>query len=261
MNTEISLTPLQPTKAVMAYQTQQVAKMPDIDLMKVIQDQCKLVCTFSGQQPPENLDAFSILLASALKKTNCTIGQFKEAIADGLQNDTIFSASAPLTYIKWVNLYMDKVRMEIAAYRRLKQAEPKPEPTEAEKMRNAIEHILSMYDKWKAGHEFVDGGSAGYLWLESVGEIHLTIDEKVEQFEASRERAIKAIQARKEDSTKFEARSIDKLLLEIQERPNDIPELRFEQVKICRNDLLKEYFMANELTFEYLKQRYETQGS
>jgi hypothetical protein len=103
----------------------------------------------------------------------------------------------------------------------------------------------------------VDGGSAGYLWLESVGEIQLTIDEKVEQFEASKERAIKAIQARKEDSTKFEARSIDKLLLEIQERPNDIPELRFEQVKICRNDLLREYFMANELSFDYLKQRYE----
>jgi hypothetical protein len=244
----------------MAYQTQQVAKMPDIDLMKVIQDQCKLVCTFSGQQPPENLDAFAILLASALKKTNCTIGQFKEAIADGLQNDTIFSASAPLTYIKWVNLYMDKVRMEIAAYRSKVTDKPKEEPTEAEKMRNAIEHILSMYDKWKAGHEFVDGGSAGFFWLEKIREIPHNVQERNKMFNDSHEKAIAAIAARKQEVNKYEARSIQSVLDKIHSG-DDVDELRFEKIKICRNDLLKQYFMANDLTFEYLKTRYEASGS
>jgi hypothetical protein len=251
----------QPTSpAIAAYEGTRCAQMAQQELLPEIVSLYKMVCAYSGQQvttDPQSLNMVARMIENDLRQTKCTIEEFKIAVQEGMKTTEPYSANAPRTYMKWLQEYMDKVRMEIAAYRRLKQAEPKPEPTEDEKMRNAIEHILSMYDKWKAGHEFVDGGSAGYLWLESVGEIQLTIDEKVEQFEASRERAIKAIQARKEDSTKFEARSIDRLLLDIESRPNDIPELKFEQVKICRNDLLKQYFMANELTFDYLKEHYE----
>jgi hypothetical protein len=249
------------SQAITAYQSPKVRDMADSELFKIIGQQAQKVCAFSGQALPDNPTMFAALVAASIKDTGCTIEQFKIAVHEGMTNTEIYSANAPATYNKWARQYLDKVRMELSAYRSKVMDKPKEEPTEAEKMQNAIEHILSMYDKWQAGHEFVDGGSAGYLWLESVGEINLTIDEKVEQFEKSRERAIKAIQARKEDSTKVEARSIDRLLLDIESRPNDIPELRFEQVKICRNDLLKEYFMANDLTFEYLKTRYETSGS
>jgi hypothetical protein len=114
-----------------------------------------------------------------------------------------------------------------------------------------------MYHKFKNGQSFLDGGSAGYLWLEKIGQINVSIDEKAEMFEKSKDRAIAAIKAKRDNAERYEARTIQSLLNAIEQRPKDIPELRFEQIKICRDDLLRQYFRANQVTAEFLKQCYE----
>jgi HPt (histidine-containing phosphotransfer) domain-containing protein len=248
------------TQAITAYQSPRVRDMADSELFKIIGQQAQKVCAFSGQVLPDNPTMFAALVAASIKDTGCTIEQFKIAVHEGMTNTEIYSANAPATYNKWVRQYLDRVKMEIASYRSKVMDKPKEEPTEAEKMRNAIEHILSMYDKWQAGHEFVDGGSAGFLWLEKIREIPHNVQERNKMFNDSHEKAIAAIAARKQEVNKYEARSIQSVLDKIHSG-DDVDELRFEKIKICRNDLLKQYFMANDLTFEYLKTRYEASGS
>jgi hypothetical protein len=163
----------------------------------------------------------------------------------------IYSANAPTTYNKWVRSYLDSVKMELAAHRNNQSFKPY-EISEEEKLNTAIEHLVTMYHKFKSGQSFLDGGSAGYLWLEKIGQINVSIDEKAEMFEKSKDRAIAAIKAKRDNAERYEARTIQSLLNAIEQRPKDIPELRFEQIKICRDDLLRQYFRENNLTHDFL---------
>jgi hypothetical protein len=196
------------------------------------------------------------MIEADLKKARCTIDQFKIAVNEGMRSGEVYSANAPATYLKWVYAYLDKVKMELAAHRNNQSFQPY-EMSEAEKLNTAIEHILTMYQKFKSGQSFLDGGSAGYLWLEKIGQINVSIDEKAEMFEKSKDRAIAAIKAKRDNAERYEARTIQSLLNAIEQRPKDVPELRFEQIKICRDDLLRRYFRANDVTFDFLKQCYE----
>jgi HPt (histidine-containing phosphotransfer) domain-containing protein len=199
---------------------------------------------------------FAALVAASIKDTGCTIDQFKIAVHKGMMTAEIYSANAPNTYNKWVRTYLDSVKMELAAHRNNQSFQPY-EMSEEEKLNTAIEHLVTMYHKFKSGQSFLDGGSAGYLWLEKIGQINVSIDEKADMFEKSKDRAIAAIKAKRDNAERYEARTIQSLLNAIEQRPKDIPELRFEQIKICRDDLLRQYFRANEVTADFLKQCYE----
>jgi hypothetical protein len=230
--------------------------MADSDLFQIIGQQAQKVCAFAGQALPDNPTMFAALVAASIKETGCTIDQFKIAVHKGMMTAEIYSANAPTTYNKWVRTYLDSVKMELAAHRNNQSFQPY-EMSEEEKLNTAIEHLVTMYHKFKNGQSFLDGGSAGYLWLEKIGQINVSIDEKAEMFEKSKDRAIAAIKAKRDNAERYEARTIQSLLNAIEQRPKDIPELRFEQIKICRDDLLRQYFRANEVTAEFLKQCYE----
>jgi len=218
-----------------------------------------MVCAYAGQQVTSDQHSLNLIvrmIEADLKKARCTIDQFKIAVNEGMRSGEVYSANAPATYLKWVYAYLDKVKMELAAHRNNQSFQPY-EMSEAEKLNTAIEHILTMYQKFKSGQSFLDGGSAGYLWLEKIGQINVSIDKKAEMFEKSKDRAIAAIKAKRDNAERYEARTIQSLLNAIEQRPKDVPELRFEQIKICRDDLLRQYFRANEVTFDFLKQCYE----
>jgi hypothetical protein len=243
-------------QAIEAYKSEKVRDMADSDLFQIIGQQAQKVCAFAGQALPDNPTMFAALVAASIKETGCTIDQFKIAVHKGMMSAEIYSANAPTTYNKWVRTYLDSVKMELAAHRNNQSFQPY-EMSEEEKLNTAIEHIVTMYHKFKNGQSFLDGGSAGYLWLEKIGQINVSIDEKADMFEKSKDRAIAAIKAKRDNAERYEARTIQSLLNAIEQRPKDVPELRFEQIKICRDDLLRQYFRANEVTFDFLKQCYE----
>ena len=247
------------SQAVQAYQGKQCAQMPQQDLLPEILNQYKMVCAYAGQQVTNDQHSLNLIvrmIEADLKKTRCTLEQFKIAVEQGMRSGEVYSANAPATYLKWVCVYLDKVKMELAAHRNNQSFQPY-EMSEEEKLNTAIEHLVTMYHKFKSGQSFLDGGSAGYLWLEKIGQINVSIDEKAEMFEKSKDRAIAAIKAKRDNAERYEARTIQSLLNAIEQRPKDIPELRFEQIKICRDDLLRRYFRANEVTADFLKQCYE----
>jgi hypothetical protein len=243
-------------QAIEAYKAEKVRDMADSDLFQIIGQQAQKVCAFAGQALPDNPTMFAALVAASIKETGCTIDQFKIAVHKGMMSAEIYSANAPTTYNKWVRSYLDSVKMELAAHRNNQSFQPY-EMSEEEKLNTAIEHIVTMYHKFKNGQSFLDGGSAGYLWLEKIGQIKVSIDEKADMFEKSKDRAIAAIKAKRDNAERYEARTIQSLLNAIEQRPKDVPELRFEQIKICRDDLLRQYFRANEVTADFLKQCYE----
>jgi hypothetical protein len=247
-------------QAIEAYKSEKVRDMADSDLFQIIGQQAQKVCAFAGQALPDNPTMFAALVAASIKETGCTIDQFKIAVHKGMMTAEIYSANAPTTYNKWVRSYLDSVKMELAAHRNNQSFQPY-EMSEEEKLNTAIEHIVTMYHKFKSGQSFLDGGSAGYLWLEKIGQINVSIDEKAEMFEKSKDRAIAAIKAKRDNAERYEARTIQSLLNAIEQRPKDVPELRFEQIKICRDDLLRKYFRANEVTADFLKQCYEASRS
>ena len=247
-------------QAIEAYQSAKCRDMVDADLYPIINQQAQKVCAFAGQALPDNPTMFAALVAASIKETGCTIEQFKIAVHKGMMGGEIYSANAPTTYNKWVRQHLDSVKMELVAHRNNQSFQPY-EMTEAEKLNTAIEHILTMYGKFKSGQSFLDGGSAGYLWLEKIGQINVSIDEKAEMFEKSKDRAIAAIKSKRDNAERYEARTIQSLLNAIEQRPKDVPELRFEQIKICRDDLLRRYFRSNEVTADYLKQCYEASRS
>ena len=243
-------------QAIEAYKSEKVRDMADSDLFQIIGQQAQKVCAFAGQALPDNPTMFAALVAASIKETGCTIDQFKIAVHKGMMTAEIYSANAPTTYNKWVRTYLDSVKMELAAHRNNQSFQPY-EMSEEEKLNTAIEHLVTMYHKFKNGQSFLDGGSAGYLWLEKIGQIKVSIDEKADMFEKSKDRAIAAIKAKRDNAERYEARTIQSLLNAIEQRPKDVPELRFEQIKICRDDLLRQYFRANEVTADFLKQCYE----
>jgi hypothetical protein len=238
-------------QAIEAYKSEKVRDMADSDLFQIIGQQAQKVCAFAGQALPDNPTMFAALVAASIKETGCTIDQFKIAVHKGMMTADIYSANAPTTYNKWVRSYLDSVKMELAAHRNNQSFQPY-EMSEEEKLNTAIEHLVTMYHKFKSGQSFLDGGSAGYLWLEKIGQINVSIDEKAEMFEKSKDRAIAAIKAKRDNAERYEARTIQSLLNAIEQRPKDIPELRFEQIKICRDDLLRQYFRENNLTHYFL---------
>ena len=238
-------------QAIQAYQSTKCLDMVDAELYPIINQQAQKVCAFAGQALPDNPTMFAALVAASIKETGCTIDQFKIAVHKGMMSSEIYSANAPTTYNKWVRQYLDSVKMELAAHRNNQSFQPY-EMSEEEKLNTAIEHILTMYQKFKSGQSFLDGGSAGYLWLEKIGQINVSIDEKADMFEKSKDRAIQAIKAKRDNAERYEARTIQSLLNAIEQRPKDVPELRFEQIKICRDDLLRRYFRANNLTTDFL---------
>lgn len=250
------LTTQKESPAIIAYQSPKVRDMADSELFQAIGQQAQKVCAFAGQALPDNPTMFAALVAASIKETGCTIEQFKIAVHEGMTNTEIYSANAPATYNKWVRAYLDKVRMELSDYRAKVFATPKREPTEEEVIQMNIDHVLSMYESFKSGKVFMDGGSAGYLWLEKIGEINLSVEEKKQAFNDVHERAIAAIAAKKQEVSQYEARSIQSILDKIHQG-DEVDELKFEKIKICRHDILKEYFMCNELDGEYLKGRYE----
>jgi hypothetical protein len=243
-------------QAIEAYNSTKCRDMADSDLFQIIGQQAQKVCAFAGQALPDNPTMFAALVAASIKETGCTIDQFKIAVHKGMMTAEIYSANAPTTYNKWVRSYLDSVKMELAAHRNNQSFQPY-EMSEEEKLNTAIEHLVTMYHKFKNGQSFLDGGSAGYLWLEKIGQINVSIDEKADMFEKSKDRAIAVIKAKRDNAERYEARTIQSLLNAIEQRPKDIPELRFEQIKICRDDLLRQYFRANEVNFDFLKQCYE----
>jgi hypothetical protein len=238
-------------QAIEAYKSEKVRDMADSDLFQIIGQQAQKVCAFAGQALPDNPTMFAALVAASIKETGCTIEQFKIAVHKGMMSAEIYSANAPTTYNKWVRSYLDSVKMELAAHRNNQSFQPY-EMSEEEKLNTAIEHLVTMYHKFKSGQSFLDGGSAGYLWLEKIGQINVSIDEKADMFEKSKDRAIAAIKAKRDNAERYEARTIQSLLNAIEQRPKDIPELKFEQIKICRDDLLRQYFRANDLTHDFL---------
>jgi hypothetical protein len=242
------------SQAVQAYQGKQCAEMPQQDLLPEILNQYKMVCAYAGQQVTSDQHSLNLIvrmIEADLKKTRCTLEQFKIAVNEGMRSGEVYSANAPATYLKWVCVYLDKVKMELAAHRNNQSFQPY-EMSEEEKLNTAIEHLVTMYHKFKKGQSFLDGGSAGYLWLEKIGQINVSIDEKAEMFEKSKDRAIAAIKAKRDNAERYEARTIQSLLNAIEQRPKDVPELRFEQIKICRDDLLRQYFRENNLTHDFL---------
>lgn len=250
MNT---LTIHQPT-AVQLRNGRKCSDMSDAELNNLINSQVKLACYYLGKTMPEDPQLFLQIVSQRLRQINCSEDEFKKACEVGMTTATTYATSAPATYIEWVQAYMDRVRAEIVAYKQKVLVETyKPERMNEQELLTAnVTHVMELYGKCKQGQPFFDGGSAAFLWLESIGEIEVSIDEKAEMFEQSRERAIAALHAKRQEVDRYESRAIKHLLEDIEARAKDVPELRFEQVKICRNDLLKQYFMANELTADYL---------
>ena len=242
------LTNYQQSPAIAAYQSKSCKAMTDAELFPIITQQAQKVCAFSGQALPDNSTVFAALVAETLRQQGCTIDQFKEAVKIGMQTTEIYSASAPHTYIKWVKQYLESVRQEIMNHNA--RQTPVKTYSEDEKMALIREGVLTCYDNFKATGYIQDAGDAVYLYLEGKGVIDIPVEVKKTLFENAKEKAIELIKMKQVESDRHTARALQSIIRAAMDG-EEVDEVRKEQRKICRTNILKDLF--SEMTREELK--------
>ena len=252
-----NLTINQQSPAITAYQSVMCKEMTQAELLPQIIKQYQIVLAYSGQSgltDSNQLNIVARLIEQDLRQTKCTIEQFKIAVQEGMKSSEVFSANAPATYNKWVKAYLDKVRMELSDYRAKVLSETKPSLTESEKLKLMVEGVMHCFWEFKRTGKIIDAGGVNYRFLESLGFIELSIEEKTAMFESVKQEAINRIKMTQIESDRHTARSLGKLI-EQAEQGNEVDEVRFEQQRICRNKILRQFFTENQLSYETVASR------
>jgi len=225
-------------------------EMNDADLVSEILSLCRMVCYFKGQALPEQPAIFAKMVADYLRTTMLTIEQFKTAVGNGMVSDEIYAANAPATYTKWAKQYIESNKHKIVQ----QNAKVLPEISEAEKLKLIVEGVMHCYYDFKRTGKVFDSGSAVYLFLESLGMIDVSIEDKKKMFDEVRKDAIERLKFKQKESDHFTAKSIGQLI-EQAEKGKDVDDVILEQRRICRNKILTEFFTKNELKYETIAKR------
>lgn len=247
-----NLATIEKSPAIVAYEATKCRDMYQTELLPIIVNQYQIVCAYSGQKPITETNALSLMakmIENDLRQTSCTFEQFKIAVQDGMKSGEIFDASAPATYNKWVQRYLDKARAEIMAYKAKEQL-PVKVLTEEEKIEVIKSGVLLCFDNYKATGYIQDAGDAVYLYLEGKGVIDIPVEVKKTLFENAKEKAIQLIKMKQVESDRHTARALQSIIRAAMDG-EEVDEVRKEQRKICRTNILKDLF--SEMTREELE--------
>lgn len=238
----------QESAAVQAWKSPPCKNLNDAELFSAITQRAQKVCVFAGQKLPENVDVFAALIAEELRKTNCTIDQFKIAVDKGMVETDIYSASAPATYVKWVRTYLDDVASELIAYRanlrkmqeEQEEAEKKAKLTPEFILQSKIDAVELCRKHFELTGEISDPGSVAYKYLEEIGEIVISNEEKAKQLEIE----VEKIKREEQGKAVAEWDKIIRVQIKsaIEQIENPFSELRFQAKKNCRANALKNYY-------------------
>lgn len=94
----------------------------------------------------------------------------------------------PKAWNEWIKSFNTQENRKKALFAATQIKQPKPDISDEEKNKIIEQSIIECMERYKLKGEIIDSGSAIYLYLEKIGKINLSVEEKQKIFNQAKER-------------------------------------------------------------------------